>query len=111
MCDKIRDNFNREVTGVYNRSDGILWNFIECCSERSAAEPNTLIENTQSSKAGQKALEQEPRGALWPTAGKVPDKIVTIAHSQACLVLRLALQTLVTEIPKAPLRDESLRKG
>ncbi|EEU33993.1 uncharacterized protein NECHADRAFT_88998 [Fusarium vanettenii 77-13-4] len=68
-----------EVTGVYNRSDGILWNFIECCGERRAAEPNTLIENTQSSKAGQKALEQEPRGALWPAA---------------------ALQTLVTEIPK-----------
>ncbi|KAJ3454634.1 hypothetical protein MRS44_013234 [Fusarium solani] len=89
-----------EVTGVYNRSDGILWNFIECCGERRAAEPNTLIENTQSSKAGQKALEQEPRGALWPAAGKVPDKIVMIAHSQACLVLRLALQTLVTEIPK-----------
>ncbi|KAJ3454727.1 hypothetical protein MRS44_013327 [Fusarium solani] len=39
-------------------------------------------------------------GALWPAAGKVPGKIVMMAHSQACLVLRLALQTLVTKIPK-----------
>ncbi|KAH7124419.1 hypothetical protein EDB81DRAFT_765783 [Dactylonectria macrodidyma] len=99
-CDKIRDTFNREVTGVYNRSDGILWDFIECCGERRDADPNTLIESTQSSKTAQKALEQELRGALWPAAGKVPDKVVMIAHSQGCLILRLALQTLVTEIPK-----------
>ncbi|KAF5702868.1 hypothetical protein FMUND_13294 [Fusarium mundagurra] len=99
-CDKIRDTFNREVTGVYNRSDGILWDFIECCGERTGGEPNTLIERTQSSKAAQKALEQELRASLWPAADEVPDKVVMIAHSQGCLVLRLALQTLVTETPR-----------
>ncbi|RFN43411.1 hypothetical protein FIE12Z_12351 [Fusarium flagelliforme] len=99
-CDKIRDTFNREVMGVYNRSDGILWDFIECCGERRAGEPNTLIESTQSSKAARKALEQELKAALWPADGKIPDKVVMIAHSQGCLVLRLALQTLVTEIPE-----------
>ncbi|KAF4335647.1 hypothetical protein FBEOM_10484 [Fusarium beomiforme] len=99
-CDKIRDTFNREVTGVYNRSDGILWDFIECCGERGDGKLNTLIERTKSSKAAQEALEQELRAALWPTAGKVPEKVVMIAHSQGCLLLRLALQRLVTETPK-----------
>ncbi|KNB19498.1 hypothetical protein FOXG_16762 [Fusarium oxysporum f. sp. lycopersici 4287] len=68
--------------------------------ERRDGEPNTLIERTQSSKAAQEALEQELRAALWPAAGKVPGKVVMIAHSQGCLVLRLALQTLATETPK-----------
>ncbi|KAJ3453584.1 hypothetical protein MRS44_017831 [Fusarium solani] len=71
-CDKVRDTFNREVTGVYNRSDGILWNFIECCGERRAAEPNTLIESTQSCEAAQKALEQELRGCSMARRWKGP---------------------------------------
>ncbi|KAJ3455317.1 hypothetical protein MRS44_013917 [Fusarium solani] len=82
-----------------NRLDDVQLN-ASLPSDFEAAEPNTLIESAQSSKAAQKALEQELRGALWPAAGKVPHKIVMIAHSQACLALRLALQTLVTEIPK-----------
>ncbi|KAL4723514.1 hypothetical protein ACLX1H_009149 [Fusarium chlamydosporum] len=106
-CDKIRDTFNREVTGVYNRSDGILWDFIECCGERSDGEPNALIERTHSSKAAQEALEQELQAALWPATGKFSDKVVMIAHSQGCLVLRLALQMLLAETPEgSPQRRE-----
>jgi hypothetical protein len=100
-CDKIRNTFKREVKGIYNRSDGILWDLIECCGERSAVteKSNELIERTQSSKAAQKSLEEELTDALWPTDGIAPDKVVMIAHSQGCLILRLVLQKLVSENP------------
>lgn len=98
-CDKIRDTFQREVKGIYNRSDGILWDVIECLGERSVAVPNPLIERTPSSKAAQAALERNLKSTLWPVNRDPPDKVVMIAHSQGCLVLRLALQNLVRENP------------
>ncbi|KAL2178332.1 uncharacterized protein P884DRAFT_197955 [Thermothelomyces heterothallicus CBS 202.75] len=109
-CDKIRDTFKREVKGIYNRSDGILWDLIECAGERSAAETNANIERTRSSKAAQAILEQELRDALWPADGSVPDKVVMIAHSQGCMILRLALQTLVREIGKDSDRTRAMRE-
>ncbi|AEO59315.1 hypothetical protein MYCTH_2128368 [Thermothelomyces thermophilus ATCC 42464] len=109
-CDKIRDTFKREVKGIYNRSDGILWDLIECAGERSAAETNANIERTRSSKAAQAILEQELRDALWPADGSVPDKVVMIAHSQGCMILRLALQTLVQEISKDSNRTREMRE-
>ncbi|RYO90152.1 hypothetical protein DL766_005866 [Monosporascus sp. MC13-8B] len=97
-CDKIRDRFKRQVTGVYNRSDGILWDFIECCGERGVAdESNVLIQRTESSKRAQEALEGELRQALWAVDAGDSYSVVVIAHSQGCLLLRLALQTLVQE--------------
>ncbi|KAK7592225.1 hypothetical protein V3481_006847 [Fusarium oxysporum f. sp. vasinfectum] len=100
-CDKIRDTFKREVKGIYNRSDGILWDLIECCGEHSAATgQNSLIERTQSSRAAQRILARELGDALWPVGRSAPDKVVMIAHSQGCLLLRLVLQTLVNEKPK-----------
>ncbi|KAM0271442.1 hypothetical protein ACHAQH_009062 [Verticillium albo-atrum] len=98
-CDKLRDTFRREVRGVYNRSDGILWDLIECCGERSAveAEVNALIDRTQSSRAAQEVLVRELSSALWPATGEVPGKVVMVAHSQGCLILRLALHKLVRD--------------
>lgn len=100
-CDKICDTFKREVKGIYNRSDGILWDLIECCGEHSAAGDrlNELIERTRSSKAAQESLERELTDALWPIDRSAPDKVVMIAHSQGCLLLRLVLQTLVRKNP------------
>jgi hypothetical protein len=111
-CDKIRDTFKREVMGIYNRSDGILWDFIECCGEHSAATArlNGLIERTKSSTAAQKSLERELRDALWPIDRRAPDKVVMIAHSQGCLLLRLALQTLVKENPSGSQRRRDMKE-
>ncbi|KAL8354990.1 hypothetical protein RB601_000676 [Gaeumannomyces tritici] len=100
-CDKIRDTFQRDVRGVYNRSDGFLWDLIECAGERSAAAAgrchNELIQRTKSSTSAQKELKAELERALWPPADDPPAKVVMIAHSQGCLLLRLVLQTLVLE--------------
>jgi hypothetical protein len=110
-CDKIRDTFKREVKGIYNRSDGILWDLIECCGEHSAATvgnaKNDLIERTRSSKAAQDILKRELRDALWPVDRSAPDKVVMIAHSQGCLLLRLVLQTLVNEKPRGSQQRDS----
>ncbi|KAM5349823.1 hypothetical protein ACJ41O_006328 [Fusarium nematophilum] len=108
-CDKIRDTFKREVKGIYNRSDGILWDFIECCGEHSAVGlkgVNALIERTPSSKAAQEALERELKDALR----SAPDKVVMIAHSQGCLLLRLALQSLVNENPNGSQNRRAMKK-
>ncbi|RKK08306.1 hypothetical protein BFJ65_g16966 [Fusarium oxysporum f. sp. cepae] len=110
-CDKIRDTFKREVKGIYNRSDGILWDLIECCGEHSAATvKNDLIERTRSSKAAQDILERELRDALWPVDRSAPDKVVMIAHSQGCLLLRLALQTLVRENPRGSQQRRDMKE-
>ncbi|KFA68031.1 hypothetical protein S40285_09329 [Stachybotrys chlorohalonatus IBT 40285] len=105
-CDKIRDTFAREVKGVYNRSDGILWDLIECAGERSVATSNALVERTQSSKAAQEMLEHVLRETLWPVGEAAPDKVIMIAHSQGCLILRLALQRLVTETTGSDLKEK-----
>ncbi|KAJ4176708.1 hypothetical protein NW767_015353 [Fusarium falciforme] len=110
-CDKIRDTFQREVKGIYNRSNGILWDLIECCGEHSTARSeNALIARTQSSKAAQKSLERELRDALWPIDRSAPDTVVVIAHSQGCLLLRLALQTLVREDPSDSQRRRDMKE-
>ncbi|CAG9948976.1 unnamed protein product [Clonostachys rosea f. rosea IK726] len=111
-CDKIRDTFKREVHGIYNRSDGILWDLIECCGESSAVKKrsNELIERTQSSKAAQECLEKELTDALWPTDSSAPDKVIMIAHSQGCLILRLVLQKLVSENPVGSERMRNMKK-
>ncbi|KAK7224263.1 hypothetical protein V2G26_012266 [Clonostachys chloroleuca] len=111
-CDKIRDTFKREVHAIYNRSDGILWDLIECCGERSAVRKrsNELIERTYSSRAAQECLEKELTDALWPTDSSASDKVIMIAHSQGCLILRLVLQKLVSENPVGSQRMRDMKK-
>jgi hypothetical protein len=109
-CDKIRDTFMRDVKGIYNRTDGILWDLIETFGEHSSVERNKQIERTESSKAAQRLLERELKDALWPADGRDPGKVIMIAHSQGCLVLRLALQTLVMESPVVESLEGSQRR-
>ncbi|EEY22334.1 conserved hypothetical protein [Verticillium alfalfae VaMs.102] len=99
-CDKLRNTFRRDVRGVFNRSDGFLWDLIECCGERSAAaaEANEIIDRTQSSRAAQDVLARELAAALWPADGaRPPAKVVMVAHSQGCLILRLPLHKLIRD--------------
>lgn len=119
-CHKLREAFQREVTGVYNRSDGILWDMIQCFGEHSAVSStvtgldnnNTLIQRTKSSTDAQRALEREIRSALWPKdANKTPPpkKLVLLCHSQGCLLTRLTLQALVEENREGSQRRADMR--
>lgn len=93
-CDKICNIFQREVVGIFNRSDSLLWDLVECCGERGAAGPNPLLQQTRSSMAAQDAIKEELERALQDNKLQ---KVVVIAHSQGCLLLRLALIDLVTQ--------------
>ncbi|KAJ3454682.1 hypothetical protein MRS44_013282 [Fusarium solani] len=94
-CEKLRDTFKRDIRGVFNRSDGILWDLIECAGERDIdrKQKKTLIERTASSMAAQEALSHELSAALRNKGSK--GYIVMIAYSQGCLLLRLVLQNFV----------------
>ncbi|KAK2132133.1 hypothetical protein NOF04DRAFT_1211427 [Fusarium oxysporum II5] len=102
-CKKLAKWYSREITGVYNRGDGILWDLIECAGERDAQgrgraeSQKELIQRTRSSMDAQRKLEKQLRAALGQTGeGKKYAHVVVIAHSQGCLLLRLALEELVT---------------
>ncbi|KAJ1337239.1 hypothetical protein MN608_00090 [Microdochium nivale] len=114
-CHKISEAFQRQVTGVYNRSDGILWDMIQCFGEHSAAadaKDNSLIQRTESSMAAQKALEDGIHEALWPADHTIlpPKKLVLVCHSQGCLLTRLTLQALVQENPEGSQRRRDMRE-
>ncbi|KAL5373563.1 hypothetical protein DPSP01_012627 [Paraphaeosphaeria sporulosa] len=112
-CRKLATKYRRDVTGVFNRGDGILWDLIECAGERSlhgserAASQRQLIQRTASSNNAQLALRSKLEEAL---AAEGDEKIVVIAHSQGCLLLRLALEDILvgrTSFFPASTRTES----
>ncbi|KAM0282499.1 hypothetical protein ACHAQH_003013 [Verticillium albo-atrum] len=88
------------ITAIFNRSDGILWDLIECAGERSStttAAMESIIQRTKSSRRAQQLLRQELSKALIPELDNPNDEqdpIVVIAHSQGCLLLRLVLEEL-----------------
>lgn len=99
-CKKLSDAYGREVTGIFNRGDGLLWDLVECGGQRSDREAgstssqDSLLQATRSCAAAQRVLYTRLESIL-----KKPEKelgpIVMVAHSQGCLVLRLVLQELV----------------
>lgn len=111
-CKKLAEHFKRDITGVFNRSEGILWDLIECAGERNiegeakADSQNDMVKRTRSSKMAQKSLKKQVEAALKDAKEKDRYKrIVVVAHSQGCLVLRLALQDLA----KVPSLREIMR--
>ncbi|UKZ49580.1 hypothetical protein TrVGV298_003827 [Trichoderma virens] len=105
-CKKLARQYSREITGVYNRGDGILWDLIECAGERNitgegnARSQKRLIQRTSSSRGAQEKLKEQLEAALEQAGdgdGSVYKHVVVIAHSQGCLLLRLALEELVVE--------------
>jgi hypothetical protein len=97
-CRKLAKRYSRDITGVFNRGDGILWDLVECAGERTdqgngnASRRSEIVQRTKSSMAAQESLKNELEKALRSEAKHV----VMIAHSQGCLLLRLALQELLT---------------
>jgi hypothetical protein len=103
-----------EIKGVFNRSDGILWDLIECTGERrpqaAAARrlPNTsprapLSSRTASSREAQAQISLALRTALRDS--KTSHKnIIMITHSQGCLLLRLALEEIYSD-PQEDFKD------
>jgi hypothetical protein len=105
-CKKLKARFGRETVGVFNRGDGILWDLVECAGERSAREQGStgsqdrLIRRTASSRAAQELLRKNLElmiGQADPDSDPAgPDYgLVVVAHSQGCLLLRLALEELI----------------
>jgi len=97
-CEKLAKWFGRNVEGVMNRGDGILWDLIECAGERTVSGAGTagsqrdLTQKTTSSTDAQKNLVAHLISALEDS--KVTH-VVIVAHSQGCLILRLALDQLI----------------
>ena len=92
------------INGVFNRSDGILWDLIECAGERRpevTVTPKTsskapLSSRTESSRKAQDTLSKALRAAL--SDSKISGKnIIMIAHSQGCLLLRLTLEEIFAD--------------
>jgi hypothetical protein len=128
-CDRLRAAFYREVTGVFNRGDGLLWDLIECAGQRSSyvqdpgagsATPSTgadgvvegqgtLIESTQSSQQAQELLREELRKRLTNDAAEQNPHIIMIAHSQGCLLLRRVLEDLVASATTDPSLSHTMR--
>ncbi|KAH7112431.1 hypothetical protein EDB81DRAFT_670856 [Dactylonectria macrodidyma] len=95
-CEKLRDTYQRDIQGVFNRSDGILWDLVECAGERDInGKQNPLIQRTQSSTVAQNILRHELSAALQDRGSD--GFIVMIAYSQGCLLLRHVLQEFVRE--------------
>ncbi|KAL4749307.1 hypothetical protein BDW72DRAFT_194936 [Aspergillus terricola var. indicus] len=115
-CDKLRAFFHRDVSGVFNRGDGLLWDIIECAGQRTSyvgtahtgevvESQQTLLDQTQSSNEARQRLQNELSGMLkGKVAGEDP-YIIVIAHSQGCLLLRRALEELIDEAS----RDSQLK--
>ncbi|RDW72390.1 uncharacterized protein DSM5745_07562 [Aspergillus mulundensis] len=113
-CNKLKAMFHRNITGVFNRGDGILWDLIECLGQRSSYVQNpdinatmlknyrdgvvkdqrTMIEHTKSSKISQELLRTKLLQTL-NDHGNGNRHIVMIAHSQGCLLLRHVLEDLI----------------
>lgn len=98
------------ITGVFNRSDGVLWDLIECGGERrpndtstgtmaDRASKPTISSRTASSREAQGQLSQVLREALSDSKTSKRD-IIMIAHSQGCLLLRLALEQIYRNADK-----------
>ncbi|KAL2855602.1 hypothetical protein BJX68DRAFT_263958 [Aspergillus pseudodeflectus] len=87
-CNRIAEVFHREVIGVPNRSEGILWDMLECAGEQSRpGEGSNLVNSTESSRKAQNKLKDKLQAASG-------EQVVVIAHSQGCLLLRSVLQEL-----------------
>ncbi|KAL4860671.1 hypothetical protein BDV12DRAFT_181235 [Aspergillus spectabilis] len=90
-CDKLAGRFGRKVMGVFNQSEGLIWDLIECSGERSpTGGKSELVERTQSSRYAQGVLKEKLEAAT-------AKKVILIAHSQGCLITRLILQELVKQ--------------
>jgi hypothetical protein len=95
------------INGVFNRSDGILWDLIECAGERrpevsvakgssNASRKAPLSSRTASSRDAQETLSDALRAALLDSK-KSGKNIIMIAHSQGCLLLRLVLEDIFAD--------------
>jgi hypothetical protein len=92
---------NSYIHGVFNRSDGILWDLVECAGERNTDRKRLGInESTASSATAQKLLRRQLELAL-----REERDVVVIAHSQGCLILRLVLGALRDSSDAQALRE------
>ncbi|EKG13635.1 hypothetical protein MPH_09217 [Macrophomina phaseolina MS6] len=95
-CNKLKKRFSREVHSIFNRSEGILWDLIECAGQRDPRGGEGGLE-TKSSKEALENLKRKLKQALSSKGDEGKGSVVVVAHSQGCLLLRMVLEELVEE--------------
>ena len=85
-CDALSATFKRPITGIHNRSYGLLGDLAECLIQRSFAYQTEDVRVAEAYLKDQ--LEDDSI-----------DKVVVIAHSQGGIQLALALDRLYTLVP------------
>ncbi|EON65266.1 hypothetical protein W97_04504 [Coniosporium apollinis CBS 100218] len=85
-CNRLAATFKRPITGVHNRSYGIVGDILECLIQRC------LSYNTTDVRVAYECLKQH---ILDPNI----EKVVVLAHSQGGIVISLALDRMYAELP------------
>ncbi|KAF2086615.1 hypothetical protein K490DRAFT_43991 [Saccharata proteae CBS 121410] len=89
-CDRLAATFKRPVTGIHNRSFGMIADVIECIIQRCFAYMTTDVRC---------CFEVLKLAVLDPEV----EKVVAIAHSQGGIVISLTLDRMFAELPTAAL--------
>ncbi|KAI9668760.1 MAG: hypothetical protein M1831_000829 [Alyxoria varia] len=85
-CDNLSATFGRPITGVHNRTYGVIGDLFECLLQRS------LRFYTQDTRIAQASLRED-------LENESIKKIVVIAHSQGGILVSLILERLYTMLP------------
>ncbi|KAL3486946.1 hypothetical protein BJX62DRAFT_241525 [Aspergillus germanicus] len=60
VCNRIAEVFQREVTGILNRSEGLFWDMLECAGDQNTSgDGSNLVDSTESSRRAQKTLKEK----------------------------------------------------
>ncbi|KAI5789019.1 hypothetical protein EDC01DRAFT_747575 [Geopyxis carbonaria] len=98
--DELSLQFARPVTGIHNRTFGILLDLLQCASQRSLGLYTSCIRDTyqhlhDALTAHIDDDDDDSSNDAWRY-----DKIVVLAHSQGALVVSLAIDMLLADLPR-----------
>jgi len=85
-CDMLASQFRRPITGIHNRSFGIIGDLLECLIQRDFSYATLDVRVTYEALSA--ALQDDEI-----------HKLVVIAHSQGGILVSLALERLYSELP------------
>lgn len=89
-CDRLSATFKRPITGIHNRSYGIVGDILECLVQRC------LRYSTTDVRVAFETIAPE-------LIDHATDRIVIVAHSQGGIIVSLVLDRMLAELPKKSL--------